>query len=426
MTAIVGILNKKAAVMAADSAMTVTHGDNTRIYNNATKIFKLTDSQPVGAMIFSSDCFMGVPLSVLFGIYRKKFGTWSFPTLQDHVDNFLSFLSNEPQFADAELQHRYLRGEIGGYYEKVKGFAMDKLKEDFGTDGGQKLSDEARIDLKRSRIMEGIQVVNDFIGDISDSEKKSPEFRKYTFKQFMKFAKEDIEGLSELCKDDDLPSDMCEEWAKGFYKYLCSQLYYDGTGIVFVGYGDDELFPSLIPIYVSGIVDGRIRYTFSRDEEEHIGIDNESAICPFAQCDVMMTVMKGISPALREKVDVATIEAISMTKDKMIEAMKAAGVDADAIAKVQETELKEVTDKHGEQIQDFIQTEYVNGLVDTVESFAVEDMADMAESLISITNLQRHITASEESVGGPVDVAVITKADGFVWLKHHDIICSVM
>lgn len=104
----------------------------------------------------------------------------------------------------------------------------------------------------------------------------------------------------------------------------------------------------------------------------------------------------------------------------MIDAMKAAGVDAETIAKIQEIDLKEVTDKHEEQIQDFIQEEYVNGLMDTVESFGVEDMANMAESLISITNLQRHITASEESVGGPVDVAVITKTDGFVWLKHKD------
>lgn len=420
MTAIVGILNKKAAVMAADSALTVQRGDNTRIYNNATKIFKLSDKQPVGAMIFSSDSFMAVPLSVLFGIYREKFGNQSFPTLQEYVDNFISFLAKEPHFADVELQHRYLRGEIGGYYEKVKGYAEEKLKEDFGAEEGQKLSDEARIDLKRTRLREGIKAINDIIGDLSDSEKKSPEFRKYTFKQFMKYAKEDIEGLGELCKEDDLPSDMCADWAKGFYEYLCSRFYYDGTGIVFVGYGDDELFPSLIPIYVSGIVDGRIRYTYSRDEEEHIGIDNESAICPFAQCDVMMTVMKGISPALREKVDVATGEAVSQTKDRMIEAMKAAGVDADTIAKVQETDLKEVTDKHGEQIQDFIQTEYVNGLVDTVEAFGVDDMSNMAESLISITNLQRHITASEESVGGPVDVAVITKADGFVWVKHKD------
>ena len=58
MTAIVGILNKKAAVMAADSAMTVTRGDKTRIYNNATKIFKLSDKYPVGLMLFNSMDFM--------------------------------------------------------------------------------------------------------------------------------------------------------------------------------------------------------------------------------------------------------------------------------------------------------------------------------------------------------------------------------
>lgn len=420
MTAIVGILNKKAAVMAADSAITVQRGDNIRIYNNATKIFRLSDKQPVGAMIFSSDSFMGVPLSVLFDIYRKNSGDLSFPSLQGYVDNFISFLAKEPHFADAELQHRYLRGEIGSYYNNVKTYAEEWLKEDRSPEDGHSISEEELIHIKHSRIKEGMQSIADTIDKLVDIRKKSPEFEKYTFKKFMAYAKDDIEGLNELCEEDGLPTDMSEDWAKGFYEYLCSQFYEDGTGIVFVGYGTDELFPSLIPIYVSGIVDGRIRYTYSRDEEEHIGWDNTSAICPFAQCDVMMTVMKGISPAFRKKVDEATSEAVSMTKEKMIEAMIAAGVDKDTIAKVQETDLKEISDKHEEQIQDFIQTEYINGLVDTVESFGVEDMADMAESLISITNLQRHITASEESVGGPVDVAVITRDEGFIWLKHHD------
>ena len=53
-----------------------------------------------------------------------------------------------------------------------------------------------------------------------------------------------------------------------------------------------------------------------------------------------------------------------------------------------------------------------------VESFNVEELANMAESLVSITNLQRHITSSEETVGGPVDVAVITRCEGFIWVKR--------
>lgn len=42
MTAIVGILNKRAAVLAADSALTVVKGDKMKIYNTTTKIFRLS------------------------------------------------------------------------------------------------------------------------------------------------------------------------------------------------------------------------------------------------------------------------------------------------------------------------------------------------------------------------------------------------
>ena len=42
----------------------------------------------------------------------------------------------------------------------------------------------------------------------------------------------------------------------------------------------------------------------------------------------------------------------------------------------------------------------------------------MAESLIYLTYLKRRITFAEESVGGAVDVAIISKGDGFVWIKR--------
>ena len=50
-----------------------------------------------------------------------------------------------------------------------------------------------------------------------------------------------------------------------------------------------------------------------------------------------------------------------------------------------------------------------------------EDMANMAESFISLTSLVRRMQPGEETVGGPVDVAVISKGDGFVWInrKHY-------
>ena len=45
----------------------------------------------------------------------------------------------------------------------------------------------------------------------------------------------------------------------------------------------------------------------------------------------------------------------------------------------------------------------------------------MAEALVEITSLRRRVDSDVESVGGPVDVAVISKGDGFIWInrKHY-------
>jgi hypothetical protein len=38
--------------------------------------------------------------------------------------------------------------------------------------------------------------------------------------------------------------------------------------------------------------------------------------------------------------------------------------------------------------------------------------------MVSLTALKRHVSTDSETVGGPVDVALITKGDGFIWIKR--------
>jgi hypothetical protein len=42
----------------------------------------------------------------------------------------------------------------------------------------------------------------------------------------------------------------------------------------------------------------------------------------------------------------------------------------------------------------------------------------MAESLVNLTKFRRRVSTERETVGGPIDVAIITKGDGFVWVKR--------
>lgn len=57
-------------------------------------------------------------------------------------------------------------------------------------------------------------------------------------------------------------------------------------------------------------------------------------------------------------------------------------------------------------------------LLRVVGSLPIDEMADLAETLIELQSLKEKVTKPTESVGGPIDVAVISKSDGFIWIKR--------
>jgi hypothetical protein len=50
-----------------------------------------------------------------------------------------------------------------------------------------------------------------------------------------------------------------------------------------------------------------------------------------------------------------------------------------------------------------------------------QDLAALAEEMINLTAVKRKFSSGKETVGGPIDVAVISRIDGFVWVsrKHY-------
>ena len=406
MTALVSILNKKAAVIAADSAVTISKDGKTRIYNTANKIFRLSDTKPIGVMIYDSSQFMQTPWDVLFKLYRERRSNRSFDTLKEYADDFLGFLKSEKHCNSAENQWDCLTSAISSHYYKVQENARQECKE--------ALEDNPDADAQQlfnERIMENILLSNEAFAENG----VCPDFENYSLRQFKSYAKERFNELVDLCKEEGVPGTR-EEWEKNIYNYIRSQILYTETGIVFVGYGDDDIFPSLIHVHVGGIIDGHLMYYY--DEGEAISYDNDASIQPFAQTDTMISLMKGIHPTMYETLLGKLDDALGSAKQKMMDSLAEAGMSETQMTKVNEMNFDDIAEKFHSEMRDYIQDTFVDGIVDAVGSFNIEDMVKMAESLISITNLQRHFSSSEESVGGPVDVAVITKSEGFVWVNH--------
>jgi hypothetical protein len=61
---------------------------------------------------------------------------------------------------------------------------------------------------------------------------------------------------------------------------------------------------------------------------------------------------------------------------------------------------------------------HIQPIIRAVSFLPKDELAAMAESLVNLTSFKRKISLDAETVGGPIDVAVISKGDGFIWIKR--------
>ena len=70
-------------------------------------------------------------------------------------------------------------------------------------------------------------------------------------------------------------------------------------------------------------------------------------------------------------------------------------------------------------INSVIRKSNVDPIIASVSLIPLPEMAFLAESLVNITSLKRTyvLDGNQQTVGGPTDVAVLSKGEGFAWVK---------
>src|SRR6266511_3871094 len=71
-----------------------------------------------------------------------------------------------------------------------------------------------------------------------------------------------------------------------------------------------------------------------------------------------------------------------------------------------------------EKVSEYLAREHTKPLRNVIGMLSVGELAEIAETLVSIESLKERVTRPTESVSGPIDVAVISKSDGFIWIKR--------
>jgi hypothetical protein len=408
MTAIVGTLNKRGIAIAADSAATYSTSAMNKITNNANKIFELSKKHPVGIAIYNNLDFHGIPWEVIFKTYRDvHLRERSFPMLKEYAEDFWtylhSFVLTKVSIEDQKAQIAYLAHQLK---EESIATAKDNLK-------------LKKLDFDSTSLFSEII---QFLTKLSEDYKlhsRTSEFNSYEISQFQDYASEVIDSiLSDLTQDSACPKTFRETFLSTLFSIITADtiVYLSQTGLVFWGYGEEELFPSYYHYEVSLAFDNKIKYV----ELSNYEVSNQKNACvaPFAQTDVANTVVRGIDQKLRDTINNNLQNAFNDFRNNIVDVLFKASAPETLLDALRNIDISNQTTPFISFLNEYIQKNYIDKLLNTVAFLSKEDLADMAESLVRMTCLKRHITTDEESVGGPVDVAVITKGDGFIWIKR--------
>ena len=413
MTAEVAILNRQAIAIAADSAVTATTvSGGHKIFNSANKLFMLSKRHPVAVMVFGNAYFRETPWETIIKEYRRTLGSKKFDYISDYAEDFLRYIQDEPRISGEESQRRYVSYIASNLLKyNVLDKIQSRIKKHFESIKPNPLTES---DIKK------------IVGDecaVFENECKSvpinPRLQSLNKSKFNLSYKSDIEraakqvfeNLPFTAKDVSKIISALFEWLQRTNNSPIQ------SGVVIAGFGEAQLFPSLKSVYVDGVFLDSLRCL--PHEEQTIDENMTASIVPFAQADVVSAFVEGVEPAYRR-----TLESYlgNLFKNYPTTLLQAIPLEKGTDKSDLETKLREVGEKMFEDFSkkmwQFRQQNHVSPLLTTAAGLPKDELAEVAETLVQLTSFRRRFSQDSETVGGPVDVAVISKGDGFVWVKR--------
>ncbi len=407
MTAEVAIFNKSAVALAADSAVTIS---SQKVYNSANKVFSLSKHHPIGIMIYGNAEFMGVPWETTIKWYRQELGARSFKTLRTQAEDFIKFLEKTNLFRP-QIQDEYLTFSVFSYFKEIKKEIIKLAGEYTSTEGS--ISDSDTRFLVRHTINEHYQDL--------DNDKDLKHLPDTFAANFIRRHKKAIKKIADEVFEK-LPLDAASiRKLHRIAAYLFSKSVFpnDTSGVVVAGFGRGDVFPSSVTYELECKVDGFLKYSEISRKSTVITEDNSASITAFAQTEMVYTFMQGTDPFLARISGEFLEEVFKLYPEVIVEELGIKNSkEGKRLRKSLKQKSQELYRSYNEMVERYQREKHVHPILTMVQVLPKDELAVMAETLVNLTSFKRRVTEGMETVGGPIDVAVISKGDGFVWIKR--------
>ncbi len=410
MTSEIAVMNQRGVALAADSAVTLIDGGVVVVRNDQRKLFNLANGLPLGVMFFGVADMMGHPWEHLIEHFQKKVRPGPLPHVRDYAAKFTGMLDNLEEFFPRERQKDDYKRLLASVFRYV--FHLAQYIRETGGAERARVSDAEILEESIEHIWRVYQqredgssrpdlacfpqgfaavVARDYSGTVD-------ELIAYGFSNFNlgQTAMRRLRDIAMYCVVKDL-----------FLE--------DVTGLVFAGYGTDERYPVVVTYFLSAIVGGIVK----RAEASADAIDGEmrSKIRIFADSEVTNAFIRGIDYGVERRF----YGSLQLMMQGLVDHVVSAFPNADQSQREGVRKqfhgqiLPQYLNTFHAMMEDYQQQAYINPVLRVLEIAARPELAETARDLVALNILKKRIMAQHQTVGGAIDVAIISREDGFKW-----------
>lgn len=418
MTSEVVVMNSLAVALAADSAATVSNGRDNKVYNSANKLFMLSKCHPVGVMVYNNSSLLGIPWETILKMFRQQLGAREFDTLEEYGVALIEFLDRNEYLFPQDSQHRSYLALVETLYEGIQAAILEKIEEQVVRMPSGSVITEAEVsDIAKGVILKSLEEwrakedTTCFPKDVGRSlaGTLSGEIQRSIAKVFGQFSAsigaDATNALREIAtllvsKDDILIESH--------------------SGLVVAGFGRKDYFPVMQVYELGEVYSGRLKHR--RPKVERISAENPSVVKPFAHSEMVDTFLRGVNSVFEWRMIEEFVNLVVRLPNEVIDAIS--DLSDEQKLKWKSHVLPEVA----EPISSFVRElekhrieRHRGPILQAIINLPIDELAHVAQSLVNLNSFQKRMSLGPETVGGPVDVAVISKGDGFVWIerKHY-------
>ena len=391
MTAEIAVMNKNGIALAADSAVTVA---GRKVYNSANKLFTLSKHHPVGVLIYGSADMNGIPWELIIKEFREQLKETEQDSIEEYGDHFQKFLQQLRPNVTKQMQIRNAQFMLNCFSNFFHGFYVKNNNGKNPSTYEEIVFNKTYTDIETLLNLQKVQ-----------AKKVTYDLSSYNLNQ-------QLQLIFQQAKID-VSQRQVSRILELFSKLLAadSSFFNNTSGIAIAGYGKKDIYPSIFSFETTGFVGNKLR--LCEQKTARISEETNACVCPFAQREMSNLFMEGMHPECKQFL----LSQLKLLMDTLAE---------DVINRIKPKDSGQQIRKAFITIyQDFIKNTnqfctdtFTSPRLNSIANLSKKELAKMAESLVELHALGKQVSMEVETVGGPIDVAVISKHDGFIWLKR--------